>query len=122
MSKHIVSGHNTENGTFRSYVTGYSLSIIFTITAYLLVVHKKFSTGMIVALIIGLALIQFLIQLIFFLHLGKETKPRWKLFVFIFMIVVVLILVIGSLWIMNNLNTRMTPSQILNYVNGQSGL
>jgi cytochrome o ubiquinol oxidase operon protein cyoD len=123
MSKNIVvSKHSTEHGSFRSYLTGFSLSILLTLTAYLLVVHKSFSTGLLVALIIGMALIQFLIQLIFFLHLGKETKPRWKLFVFIFMIIIVLILVLGSLWIMNNLNGRMTPQQVNTYVNNQSGL
>jgi len=121
-NKVTVSQHNSEHGTFRSYLTGFSLSIIFTLTAYLLVVHKKFTTDIIISLIIGLALVQFLIQLIFFLHLGKESKPRWKLFVFIFMIAVVLILVFGSIWIMNNLNTRMTPEQINTYVNDQSGL
>ena len=121
-NKVVVWQHDSEDGTFRSYLTGFSLSIIFTITAYLLVVHRRFSTDFIISVIVGLALVQFLIQLLFFLHLGKETKPRWKLFVFIFMIIIVLILVFGSLWIMNNLNTRMTPEQLNTYVNNQSGL
>jgi cytochrome o ubiquinol oxidase operon protein cyoD len=118
----VVSTHNSEHGTLRSYTTGFVASIVLTVTAYVLVRHKLFSTDVIISIIVGLALVQFVIQLIFFLHLGKETKPRWKLFVFIFMIVVVLILVFGSLWIMNNLNTRMTTEQENTYVNDQSGL
>ena len=120
--KVTVSRHDSEHGSFRSYLTGFSLSIMLTLVAYLMVVHRRFSIDTIIAVIIGLALIQFLIQLIYFLHLGKETKPRWKLFVFIFMICVILILVFGSLWIMNNLSARMSPEQINKYVNSQSGL
>lgn len=118
----VVSGHPTEHGTLRSYTIGFVLSIVFTITAYLLVVNHLYSNRhLIVSAIVGLALLQFMVQLLFFLHLGKETKPRWKLLVFIFMISVVLILVFGSLWIMDNLNYRMTPEQINTYMNNQGG-
>jgi cytochrome o ubiquinol oxidase operon protein cyoD len=109
--------------TFKSYVRGYVASLCLTLTAYLLVAHHALSTKwMLVALVIGLALTQFLVQLVFFLHLGKETKPRWKLVVFLFMIMVVCILVFGSLWIMNNLNYRMTPAQVNQYMNSQDNL
>jgi cytochrome o ubiquinol oxidase operon protein cyoD len=107
--------------TFKSYLTGYLVSIWLTFTAYFLVVHGGMSNNTIIAWIIGLALTQFVIQLVFFLHLGKETKPRWKLAVFVFMIMVVLILVFGSLWIMSNLNYRMTPEQIKTYLSNQGG-
>ncbi|HUD07131.1 MAG TPA: cytochrome o ubiquinol oxidase subunit IV [Candidatus Saccharimonadales bacterium] len=119
----VVSHHNAEHGSFRSYFTGYILSVVFTVTAYLLVVHHALSPRNIVILIVGLAMIQFIVQLIFFLHLGKESKPRWKLFVLIFMIGVISILVFGSLWIMNNLNYRQqyTPEQVNTYLNNQGG-
>lgn len=120
-NKSVVSHHSSEHGTFRSYLTGYSLSIALTLAAYLLVVHKRFTNFVVISAIVALALVQFLIQLVFFLHLGRETKPRWKLFVLIFMIIVVSILVFGSLWIMNNLNYRMTPEQINTYMNNQGG-
>lgn len=122
-SKAIVSRHNTDQGTLKSYVTGFVLSILFTVAAYLAVVHHNYYSNhhAIVAIIIALALAQFMVQLLFFLHLGRETKPRWKLFVFVFMVTVVLILVFGSLWIMNNLSYRMTPQQINTYMNNQGG-
>ena len=120
-NKAVISNHESEHGTFRSYVSGYTLSITLTLVAYLLAVHRHFSNFVIISSIVALALIQFIIQLVFFLHLGKETRPRWKLFVFVFMILVVLILVFGTLWIMNNLNYRMTPEQINTYMNNQGG-
>jgi cytochrome o ubiquinol oxidase subunit IV len=118
----IVSAHDTDRGTLRTYVTGFTASIVLTVTAYLLVVHHALSRRILIAAVVVLALAQFMVQLLFFLHLGRETKPRWKLAVFLFMIMVVLILVFGSLWIMTNLNYRMTPEQINNYMNSQAGL
>lgn len=119
--KTIIPQHDTEHGSLKTYVSGFAFSIILTLAAYTLVVNRKYSVNIIIGAIIGLALVQFLIQLIFFLHLGKETKPRWKLFVLVFMILIVLILVFGSLWIMNNLNYRMTPEQMNTYMNNQGG-
>ena len=110
------------NGTFWSYLTGYLFSILFTIDAYVLVVHRTFSTRRLELLVAGLAIAQFFVQVLFFLHLGTEKKPRWKLLVFLFMVMIVLILVFGSLWIMSNLNYRMTPQQINNYLNNQNGI
>jgi cytochrome o ubiquinol oxidase operon protein cyoD len=117
----IVAEHEVSEGSFKNYVSGFVLSIILTLGAYLMVIHHSFTADKIVAVIVGLALCQFLVQMFFFLHLGKETKPRWKLFVLLFMITVVLILVFGSIWIMNNLNYRMTPEQINTYMNNQGG-
>jgi cytochrome o ubiquinol oxidase operon protein cyoD len=120
--KPIVSRHESEYGSFKTYLAGFLISIVLTLSAYLTVQLKGFTkTSIVVAIIVGFALLQLIAQLFLFLHLGKETKPRWKLFVLLFVIVVILILVFGSLWIMNNLNYRMTPSQILNYLNNQGG-
>jgi cytochrome o ubiquinol oxidase operon protein cyoD len=118
----VVSRHDTDHGTPRMYVSGFASSVILTVTAYLLVVHHALSRRILIAAIVALALVQFFVQLIFFLHLGRETRPRWKLAVFLFMVMVVLILVFGSLWIMTNLNYRMTPAQVNTYMNGQAGL
>jgi cytochrome o ubiquinol oxidase operon protein cyoD len=125
MSEHshvVVAQHNADRGTLASYVTGYIFSIYLTVTAYLVVYNHLFSHLTLTVIIIGLALVQFVVQMVFFLHLGRETRPRWKLAVMLFMIMVVLILVGGSLWIMSNLNVRMTPQQENNYMNNQQGL
>lgn len=123
-SEIIISKHEPSdaNGSFRTYVSGYILSVVLTMSAYLVVTHRVFSANRdLIAAVIALALAQFMTQLYFFLHLGKETRPRWKLLVFFFMIIIVSILVFGSLWIMSNLNYRMTPEQINTYMNNQGG-
>jgi cytochrome o ubiquinol oxidase operon protein cyoD len=113
---------NPDHATLRAYVSGYILSIGLTLSAYLMVTHQTASYDWLVAAISGLALLQFLVQMVFFLHLRAETRPRWKLFVLLFMTLVVLILVFGTLWIMNNLNYRMTPQQINTYMQNQDNL
>jgi cytochrome o ubiquinol oxidase operon protein cyoD len=111
-----------DRGSFRLYTIGFVASLVTTITAYLLVVsHIQVTADHIMLAITGLALLQFIVQLFFFLHLGNETKPRWKLLVLVCMIMVILILVFGSLWIMDNLNYRMTPQQVNTYMNDQGG-
>jgi len=122
--KVAASDYNPEKATLRAYATGYILSLVCTLAAYVLVAHRvisgKWALGLVVAV---LALIQFLVQLTLFLHLGNETKPKFKLLVFGFMLTVVVILVGGSIWIMYNLNYRMqlSPNQINNYVKSQDG-
>jgi cytochrome o ubiquinol oxidase subunit IV len=118
----FVSSHDPNHGSLRLYVTGFVLSISLTIMAYLMVTDHTLSKWPLVVAIAVLAFIQFLVQLVFFLHLGAEAKPRWKLSVFAFMALIVLILVVGSLWIMNNLNYRMmTPDQTNQYLQKQDG-
>jgi cytochrome o ubiquinol oxidase operon protein cyoD len=97
-------------GSYRSYVTGFVLSLIFTLTAYTLVeIHAHshrltFVPQFLIPAIVVLALVQLIVQLVFFLHLNKESNPRWNLTVLLFAIMVVGILVFGSLWIMGNIN------------------
>lgn len=110
----------TERGTFASYLSGFILSLVFTLAAYFSAVHHIFSSLGLTVLLLALAIVQFVIQLFFFLHVGRETKPRWKLLTLFFMIVVALIVVIGSIWIMYNLNYRMSPQQINQYMQNQS--
>ncbi len=113
------------HGTLASYTAGFVLSLILTLGAYLAVqkntAHPFISNSALLATIIVLAMVQLIIQLIFFLHLHIESGPRWNLAIFLSTISIIVIIVIGSLWIMNHLNYNMTPEQINNYLIDQSG-
>jgi cytochrome o ubiquinol oxidase operon protein cyoD len=112
-----------QHGSLTSYIIGFVLSIVFTLLAYWLVVYDVFAGGLLVAAIVLLAIAQLLVQLLFFLHLGKEKAPRWNLVVFSFMVLVVVIVVGGSLWIMKNLDYHgMTPQQTDKYLLEQEGI
>ena len=102
-----------EQGNILTYSTGFVLSVLLTVSAYLTVARHLFAGWQLTSALVTLAILQLMVQLVFFLHLGRETKPRWKLLVFWGMLGVLCILVFGSLWIMNNLNYHMmTPQQI----------
>ena len=104
--------HTSGHGSLASYTTGFVLSLALSVLAYFLVSRQILTGAALIASIIVLALVQLLVQLTFFLHLGKESNPRWNLVVFLFSLLIVIILVGGSLWIMKNLNYHMTPDQI----------
>ncbi len=103
MSK-IIKGSTT------GYVAGFMLSLLLTLTSYFLVsAHRHSSNPLLshkfsITAIVVLAIVQLIVQLIFFLHLDRENKPRWNLMIAVFAAIVVLIIVLGSLWIMKNLN------------------
>ena len=94
----IEPPHGAGIGSYASYGLGYLLCLGLTLAAY-------FSASYAIAVSTGL--LQIIVQLILFLHLNSEKRPRWNLIVFLFMVLIAAILVIGSLWIMANLDYRM---------------
>lgn len=98
-----------EQGTIKSYVTGFLLSLVCTFIPYYLVVNHAVSGNALLATILGFAVVQMIIQIVFFLHLGREPKPRWNLLFFVATVGIILVVVGGSLWIMHHLHYNMTP-------------
>jgi cytochrome o ubiquinol oxidase operon protein cyoD len=118
-----TAGQSTDHGVnMANYVVGFCLSVVLTIVAFLLVTQEVVSGGMGLFIIGSLAILQFTVQVLCFLHLGGETKPRHKQLAFAFMLGVVLILVGGSLWIMNNLDYHMSSHKLNEYLNEQDSL
>jgi cytochrome o ubiquinol oxidase subunit IV len=107
MDKHEI--HFGSESSLRSYLAGYLGSVLITSTAFLAVTQKWFEGGMLALFVVGLAVTQLIVQLIFFLHLGREERPRWNLTIFFFAILIISIIVVGTLWIMFNLNYNMMP-------------
>lgn len=105
-------------------ITGYVLALCLTLTAYFVVVNHWYEQLWTMIIIFILALTQLVVQLIFFLHFGKESRPRWNLTAFWFMLIFLIIIVAGSIWIMSSLNynmMQMTPEQMDIYMMDQSG-
>jgi cytochrome o ubiquinol oxidase subunit IV len=110
--------HYTHATIVTKYIIGYTTSFLLTSvsfgTVWLTITQDvPLQTWQIIAIVFTFAVIQLFIQLILFLHLGEEKKPRWNLFSFLFMSLVVIIVVVGSLWIMANLNYRMMSPDTL---------
>lgn len=111
-----------ELGSFKSYLLGFLLSVLLTLGMYFSATQKVFSKGGLLFIIVGLALVQMFVQFVFFLHLGKESKPRWGVMVFLFMLLIVVVLVFGSLWIMNNLDYRMMTPMDMEHMQQHEGI
>lgn len=128
MRRHLGQSH--ASGTYLTYICGYGLSLILTLLAFDLVQrhvnshHLSPSDNFMLGALAVLAITQLLVQLTFFLHLDRESRPRWNLKVLLFMLLILLIIVIGSLWIMSNLNYRMadSPTRVNDYIQSQDGL
>ena len=108
--------------TLPRYTIGFVLSLLLTIVAYYYVVARG-DNPLLLIVLAALAIVQMIVQLVFFLHLGEEAGSRYKLMSFAFMVVVLGIVVIGSLWIMVNMNQNMmhmSPSEKTNYMTTQN--
>ena len=110
----IEESHLANHGSLSMYVTGFLLSLFLTIVPYFMVTTQKLPHDTLILVVLGLAMLQLLVQIIFFLHLSKRSRAKWNLIVFVFTVFTVVALAAGSIWVMNNLNTNMamTPLQL----------
>jgi cytochrome o ubiquinol oxidase operon protein cyoD len=107
-----------------SYAVGFLSSIGLTLFAFWVVTYHILTGWSAAWVILSLALVQCAVQLFFFLHIGDDTRPRWKFLSMLFMLAILVIIVVGSLWIMDSLNGRMmmSPEQMTKYMDAQAGL
>lgn len=90
--------------------TGFFTSLLLTLAAYFIITNPEyfnFSAKTAVIVIFSLALVQSLVQLIFFINVWKEEGPLWNLIIFISTVSIIFIVVFFSIWIMNHLNYNM---------------
>lgn len=94
--------------TIKRYLTGFIACILLTAASFALVevhlssghqlpTHAELAAGILV-----LAIMQLVVQLVFFLHIGRESKHR-DIAALVFALTLIGIVVGGSLWIMANL-------------------
>ncbi|MBX4191601.1 MAG: cytochrome o ubiquinol oxidase subunit IV [Candidatus Doudnabacteria bacterium] len=95
----------------KSYILGFFISVGLTLTAYFIVEKQLLNGYDLILVIFGLAFIQLWVQLIFFLHLGQEQKPRWNIYALLSTGGIALIVIVGSIWIMKNLNYHVPSNE-----------
>lgn len=98
------------HGTRRGYLIGFVLAAALTAIPFWLVMTGALHDAQATALVLFvLALVQILVQAIFFLHLDTRSEGGWTLMASAFTVVIVTIIATGSIWIMYHLNTNMMP-------------
>jgi cytochrome o ubiquinol oxidase operon protein cyoD len=95
------------NTSIKRLSLGLVCSLILLGSMYTLVNTQALPRPFLNYTIMGLAFLQALVQLVCFLHLGSETSPFWNTLLFLFMLAIMLIVVVGSVYIMYNLNYHM---------------
>jgi cytochrome o ubiquinol oxidase operon protein cyoD len=105
---HGHTAHSGEShGSFGSYTAGFILSVVLTAAAFGIVMTGSLNGQSAVLAIAGLALVQIVVHLVFFLHMNTSSAQRWNVMAFGFTVLTAVILIVGSLWIMHNVSMNM---------------
>lgn len=110
MSQHEVPqpDYGTGQKKLGIYFIGFVSCTLLTLFSFWVVMTAKFSRLEAFALIYSSAIIQFFAQLICFLRLNTQTEQgKNNVLAFVFTSVILVTIIIGSLWIMWNLNYYM---------------
>jgi len=99
----------TIRGGVESYLIGLGLATILTVTSFLVAQTNLVWQPSIPIALVVLAIAQMAVHLIFFLHLTTAPDNTNNILALAFGILIVTLVVVGSLWIMYNLNHNMMP-------------
>lgn len=113
-----MSQHNKD---LKQYTIGFFVSVILTVLAFLSV-FADLSNNITILVLVSLAIAQLYVQLVFFLHFNKEQSPRWNIMMFLLAAWFVFAVVIGSIWIMANLDYNMQPDEADTYLIEREGI
>lgn len=94
------TGHEGGHGSLKSYVIGFILSIVLTIIPLVVVMNDMMGETGTIVLILILAVLQFAVQLWFFMHLKDGENAKWNVSALLFAILILFLVVAGSIWIM----------------------
>jgi cytochrome o ubiquinol oxidase operon protein cyoD len=103
MAQHTAqNSHDSHeaHGSLKSYIIGFVMSLVLTAIPLIVVLNHMLEGKAATLLLMGSAVLQFVVQLFYFMHLKEEKKPRYNLMVLIFGLVIVFTIVAGSMWIM----------------------
>ncbi|HWV59521.1 MAG TPA: cytochrome C oxidase subunit IV family protein, partial [Sphingopyxis sp.] len=67
------------HASMRDYVIGFLLSVILTAIPFWLVMTMPLSAGAIGAIIMGFAVVQIVVHMVFFLHMTPKAEGGWSL-------------------------------------------
>lgn len=110
---HVGHGHGHDehaHGSFKGYMIGFVLSVILTAIPFWLVMSGVLGSNQLTAFaIMGFAVAQIIVHMIYFLHMNGKSEGGWTMLALVFTIILVVIALAGSLWVMYHLNTNMMP-------------
>ncbi|RLM27758.1 cytochrome o ubiquinol oxidase subunit IV [Brenneria alni] len=105
---HSTTDHaGASHGSVKSYLIGFVLSVILTVIPFAMVMTGSASHNVIILTVVGCAVVQILVHLVYFLHLSSASEDRWNVVALAFTVLIIAIVVVGSIWIMWNTHANM---------------
>ena len=102
--------HQGAQGTFRSYMTGFVLSVILTAVPFWLVMGDVLDDTLKTSIVImALAAVQIVVHMIYFLHMNTKSEGGWTFMTLAFTLTLVVITLVGSIWVMYHMDQNMMP-------------
>lgn len=101
------TGHGV---TISGYLMGFILAVLLTLLSFIPVLKDLFhqwTASSKIMYLLGLAIIQMLVQVFYFLHLNEGPDAKWNLGTFGFGVVCVTIIIGGTWWAIQHLNYNM---------------
>jgi cytochrome o ubiquinol oxidase operon protein cyoD len=95
------------HGSLKTYVVGFALSLILTLLSFGCVMSGAVPQHLVVPGLVVFCVAQLLVQLVFFLHMSAAPGQRDNLSIGVFTLLIIAIVVVGSLWVMHNMNLYM---------------
>ena len=100
------------HGNLSGYVIGFVTCIALTLASFGAVMTGLLPRGAVMGVLVLLCVVQLLVQLVFFLHLGSAPDQRSNTGIFICTALLIAVIVAGSLWVTRNANANMMPTNM----------
>lgn len=118
MSDHIHHHEHDHDGhtsfvthySMKDYAIGFVLSLILTVIPFWLVMGNVLPPETTKYVIMGFAAVQFVVQMIYFLHMNSKSEGGWNMMALILTVVLLVIVLAGSIWVMTHMNANMMPA------------
>lgn len=98
---------HADHGSTRSYLIGFALSVVLTLASFGVVMSGLVPHDLMMPGIIVFGVAQLVVQLVCFLHMGTSPSQRSNLAIMLFTLLILAIVVVGSLWVLHNMNVNM---------------
>ena len=110
---HDEHGSAVPHSTLKGYATGFVLAVILTAIPFWLVMAGVIkSSGTMGLVLLGLAAVQVVVHMIYFLHMNSKVEQGWSLLAMVFTLMLVVIMLSGSIWVMYHMNQNMMPGMM----------
>lgn len=104
---HSTTRAGESHGSAKSYITGFIICAILTIIPFWIVMDGGFDRPTAMLILVAFAVIQVVVQLVYFLHMNSKSEGGWNLTSFVFTLVILFIIVGLSIWVIWSMHYHM---------------